>query len=169
MFHTRPDNQKPAHLCIKIMAMVPAIAIAVAIFCFSGQPADQSTVMSDGVTQMLLRLADRLHLLDLPSVDVPAICERLSTPVRKCAHITEYTCFYLSLLFGLRAWKLQSKRLLTFALALTFFYACTDEFHQLFVPGRAGRFSDVLIDCTGSAVIWLVYHWFRYRSSRMTA
>lgn len=30
-----------------------------------------------------------------------------------------------------------------------------DEIHQLFVPGRAGRFSDVCIDTLG-AVIWLL-------------
>ena len=36
----------------------------------------------------------------------------------------------------------------------------TDEFHQLFVPGRAGLFADVLIDTSGAAVamlvVWLV-------------
>ena len=31
-------------------------------------------------------------------------------------------------------------------------YAATDEFHQLFVPGRAGLFTDVLIDATGAAI-----------------
>lgn len=139
--------------CKKIMAMVPAIAIATIIFYFSSQPAAQSTVMSDGVTQMLLSIAGKLHLLEIQVVDIPAICERLSTPVRKCAHITEYTIFCLSLIFGLHAWNLHGKRLLTAALVLTFFYACTDEFHQLFVPGRAGCFSDVLIDSTGAALI----------------
>ena len=28
-------------------------------------------------------------------------------------------------------------------------YAASDEFHQLFVPGRAGRVTDVLIDSGG--------------------
>lgn len=145
----------------KMMAMVPSIAIAVAIFYFSNQPAAQSTIMSDGVTQMLLSIAGRLHLLEIRAIDVPAICELLSTPVRKCAHVTEYTCFYLSLLFGLRAWNLRGRRLLTTALAITFCYACSDEFHQLFVPGRAGRFTDVLIDCTGAAVIRVLVPRFR--------
>ncbi|WP_282209355.1 VanZ family protein [Parvibacter caecicola] len=31
-------------------------------------------------------------------------------------------------------------------------YAATDEFHQLFVPGRAGLPTDVLIDATGAAL-----------------
>ena len=39
---------------------------------------------------------------------------------------------------------------------LTFGYACTDEFHQLFVPGRAGRFTDVLIDSSGALVLSLI-------------
>ena len=30
-----------------------------------------------------------------------------------------------------------------------FLYACSDEFHQAFVPGRVGQFSDVLIDMIG--------------------
>ena len=35
-------------------------------------------------------------------------------------------------------------------------YAATDELHQLFVPGRAGLFTDVLIDATGAAIGLLV-------------
>ena len=28
-------------------------------------------------------------------------------------------------------------------------FACSDEFHQLYVPGRNGCVTDVLIDCVG--------------------
>ena len=65
---------------IKILAMLPSVAIAAAIFYFSSQPADQSTLMSNGVTQMLLSIADKLHLLELEQINVPAICEFLSMP-----------------------------------------------------------------------------------------
>ena len=59
------------------------------------------------------------------------------------------------------------------AAGLTAFYACTDEFHQLFVPGRAGLLSDVLIDSL-SAVLGLVVFlllqkfvvWFYRRKER---
>lgn len=30
-------------------------------------------------------------------------------------------------------------------------YACTDEYHQLFVPGRSGQLRDVMIDAVGAA------------------
>ena len=43
-----------------------------------------------------------------------------------------------------------------------FIYACSDEFHQAFVPGRVGQFSDVLIDMIGVLVgvisVRLVYY-----------
>ncbi|MBQ2251230.1 MAG: VanZ family protein, partial [Lachnospiraceae bacterium] len=42
---------------------------------------------------------------------------------------------------------------LRLAFVMTALYAATDEIHQLFVPGRAGRVTDVLIDCIGVAVI----------------
>jgi VanZ family protein len=47
-----------------------------------------------------------------------------------------------------------------YAMAITFLYACSDEFHQLFVPGRAGRFTDVLIDCTVAGLITIII-WIR--------
>lgn len=33
-----------------------------------------------------------------------------------------------------------------------FVYACLDEIHQKFIPGRSGQFTDVLIDCCGAFV-----------------
>ena len=48
------------------------------------------------------------------------------------------------------------RRRLFAAFAIVFCYACTDEFHQLFVPGRAGRFTDVMIDCSLVLVVTLI-------------
>ncbi len=36
--------------------------------------------------------------------------------------------------------------------AITTFYGFTDEFHQLFVPGRSADLRDVLADCVGGLV-----------------
>ena len=38
------------------------------------------------------------------------------------------------------------------AFGFAFIFACTDEIHQLFVPGRSGRIGDVLIDSRGAVV-----------------
>jgi VanZ family protein len=46
---------------------------------------------------------------------------------------------------------------------MTVGYACTDEFHQLFVPGRAGLITDVLIDSIGAVFITLILHLYMNR------
>ena len=73
--------------------------------------------------------------------------------VRKTAHFTEYAIlgalFYLNLI---QFPKLNShiKKLLL-PILFSFLYACTDELHQIFVPGRSAQFRDVLIDTLGAS------------------
>jgi VanZ family protein len=67
----------------------------------------------------------------------------LDTPLRKLAHVAEYAVLYL---LARRGWP--SGRSWLFCLA----YACSDEWHQTFVPGRAGRVSDVVIDAAAAAL-----------------
>ena len=114
------------------------------------------------------------------------IVSALSLPIRKGAHVTEYivlcisllTAFYVS---GVRKCTLEKPdgivecprgntiekpdsirgclsgyKWIVSSMIVTFLYACTDEFHQTFVPGRAGRFTDVLIDCTGALVLCIL-------------
>ena len=43
------------------------------------------------------------------------------------------------------------KYALAMSIFLSFLYACTDELHQIFVPGRSAQFRDVLIDTLGAS------------------
>ena len=123
----------------KYLAWIPALVIMTAIFWFSAQPADVSTEMSDSVTRALLWTAEAVGLTDrLSPEQVHDLCGLLATPVRKTAHITEFAVLHLTVLFALFQWELPWKKWLKAALAVTVAYACTDELHQLFVPGRAG-------------------------------
>ena len=45
-------------------------------------------------------------------------------------------------------------------------YACTDEFHQIFVPGREGAFRDVIIDTCGGITLILLYNLIRGLKNR---
>ncbi len=78
--------------------------------------------------------------------------------IRKYAHMTEYALLAVS--SGLFFRTLLRENLVCLsglsALVLCFLYACTDEFHQHFVPGRAGTFTDVLIDTAGALAGLLV-------------
>ena len=145
----------------KYLAWLPALCIAAAIFFFSAQPADVSTEVSSGVTRLLLAVAMKLNLMQAAPERLYELCELLSTPVRKCAHITEFSVLHVSVLFGLRQWGFSGKKWLRTALMATVFYACTDEFHQIFVPGRAGMIQDVMIDSIGAAIITAAL-WYRF-------
>lgn len=43
------------------------------------------------------------------------------------------------------------KYTLAMSILFSFLYACTDELHQIFVPGRSAQFRDVLIDTLGAS------------------
>ena len=57
-----------------------------------------------------------------------------------------------------------------FSFIFTALYACTDEFHQTFVPGRAGRIFDVGVDSAGAAaglfILWLVRRLIKRRNNK---
>jgi VanZ family protein len=83
---------------------------------------------------------------------------------RKCCHLMEYAFFALMAWRAIRQpqkndrrpWRWDEAGL---ALALLFLYAASDEFHQIFVPGRTALFSDVIVDTSGGviglALLWL--------------
>lgn len=138
---------------IQYSSWLPAIFMMAVIFWFSHQPADVSTEMSDQVTKTLLSMAKLAGVVRLSPGRVYELCVLLSTPVRKAAHITEYTLLYLSVLFALKRRRSEGRTWPAQAFMITVFYACTDEFHQIFIPGRAGLVTDVLIDSIGAFII----------------
>lgn len=71
--------------------------------------------------------------------------------VRKTAHFTEYAVLGAIVSSTmLSAGPLRGRRLLVCALVLVF-APSIDETIQLFVPGRCGAVTDVMIDCCGAA------------------
>jgi VanZ family protein len=78
--------------------------------------------------------------------------------VRGSAHLTEYAIFAL-LLYGLPVEKHREHwrpRWAMFCVLVAAVYALTDEFHQLFVPGRHASLLDCGLDAVGAALAMLV-------------
>ena len=72
--------------------------------------------------------------------------------VRKTAHFTEYAILGSLFFLNLRNTPLGLiKHPLATSILFSFLYACTDEIHQIFVPGRSAQFRDVLIDTLGAS------------------
>lgn len=90
-----------------------------------------------------------------------ATVEELHHLFRKMCHLTEYAILAALLWRAIRkpAWRDPAAwnwGQAGWALLVVFAYAGSDEFHQLFVPGRTSLFSDVLIDTAGGAAGLLV-------------
>ena len=68
-------------------------------------------------------------------------------------HIAEY--FILSSLIyrALEASKLSRKKRILLSILLSVSYGITDEFHQIFVPGRTFDFIDMVFNFIGSSLI----------------
>lgn len=134
----------------------------VMIYAFSAQPDVQSSQISGHVSYQIVSSCNELFELDQSVSQMEETALRIEFPVRKAAHMSEYAILALLLLSMFYAYsrrpdgKEKIYRLLFLALFCAMAYACTDEFHQLFIPGRAGRITDVLIDTTGAAIALLI-------------
>jgi len=146
----------------RLALWLPALLWYAVIFYFSAQTGAESSAVSDAVLTDFFRL-DMAHT----SWDLFLL---LSFLVRKAAHAFVY--FVQTGLLLLPLWSLIKSPKVRNAVALggCALLATLDEIHQLFVPGRSGKLSDVLIDTMGGVCflvfLWLVQWFLRRRRNR---
>lgn len=122
------------------------VLIMVLIFCLSEQDANKSSSLSHSfLASWLGELLERY---------LPRLTDQgTDHDIRKYAHMFEYFCLGISGFLFFRELFADGREPLLPAAAASFalavLYACTDEWHQTFVPGRAGRVTDVLVDAAG--------------------
>lgn len=86
--------------------------------------------------------------------------ETLTFLIRKLAHMSEYAILALFTYYALIKIAFNKRIIFQITFLISFLYACSDEFHQLFISGRSGQFTDVLIDSTGCLIMLLfLYLW----------
>lgn len=123
----------------KVYSIISCLAVLIwmgVIFYMSAQTADDSSEMSNA---LLLWIQNALG------------AELSSFLIRKAAHATEFALLAM-LLYNFIKSVYRNRFAVLISLPLTVLYAVTDEIHQLFVPGRACRFTDVLIDSAGAVL-----------------
>ncbi len=147
----------------KIILWFLCIAWAISIFCFSNQPATESNDTSLGFTKNIIIFLDKIDVIDLsdnPEIaetEIINIAEKLNNLIRKLAHFGIYMIFGI-LVFLLLKCYCESKNAVIPALIICLIYAISDEIHQLFIPGRAGKILDIGIDFMGSLTgVFLVF------------
>ena len=128
------------------------------VFIMSSFGSDSSSAQSGQIIQVLRQVFPNLN--NTSHLDAST----LVFIVRKTAHFTEYAILGILFVFFFRQFFPQknSSRYFILAILFSFFYACTDEIHQLFIPGRSGQFTDVLIDTLGASFGCLLLVLFRH-------
>lgn len=122
----------------KILLPVLALCWMMVIFWFSAAPAPESSEMSYTVGLQIGKIA----VADFDAwttEEQNAFAEKIEYPIRKMAHATEYAILGMLVSGTAYAYGICGKKAIRYAWIWATFYAATDEFHQLFVPGRSGQ------------------------------
>ena len=134
------------------------------IFWFSARNAADSSIMSSGLLHALLKICVP-HWEQRSFAEQEAIHEALHTLFRKCGHFSEFAVLGILLLQTLRhipklnpirRQKHPAAGFFALSALLALLYACSDEFHQRFVPGRSCELRDVCIDFAGACCGMLI-------------
>lgn len=136
----------------KLKYFIPAIIWMIFIFIMSHTNGNSSSSQSNFIAEIILKVIN---------IDY----NTLTFLIRKAAHMGEYALLLFFIYYALKKGTTY-KYIFSLSLLVTFLYACSDEFHQLFIPGRSGQLKDVLIDTIGGLFMLLViYLWQRKKSS----
>lgn len=143
---------------LKPVTFLPAVAVMYMIFCFSSQTGDESGSLSYTISRSIVEVGDSLFGTELSDKQIDDLAETMEYPVRKCAHMTEYSVLALSVSFPLYVYGLRRIKLVISTIVPCVVFACTDEYHQSFVDGRGPSVKDVSIDSIGViAAVFLIY------------
>lgn len=126
--------------------IVLTLAVMVCIFLFSCENSDQSSETSGNFVEIIVSIFYK-DFSNMAKYQQTEIYHKISHIIRKTAHFSVYTA--LGFCSSFAAGRKSSAKAAGVVL-FCFLYACSDELHQYFVPGRACMFTDVLIDTCGS-------------------
>ena len=139
-----------------IISWILVIIWMIIIFWLSSMDSNLSNDRSKNTINKAIETAivttNKIGITDKqPSEEIKSeVTDKLNGPLRKCMHAGVYLVLAILLINAL---LLSSKKVflsIIFTILISFIYACSDEYHQTFVIGRTGKFSDVLIDTFGS-------------------
>lgn len=136
------------HIITGISALL-LVLLYLLIFFFSGQNGEESGGLSHMVSEKCVEIINAFSGEQWTDIFREELILYFEHPIRKLAHFSEYACMGILVYFMLRPWKDRGRKLYGTVVLWVFLSAAADEFHQLFVPGRYGSFTDVCLDTCG--------------------
>ncbi len=137
-------------IIIRIILIILLIITFFYIFNFSSQDSEKSGNLSRTITVSVTKNIKKIQELDYNKKN--DVLNTIEKVIRKLAHFSEYTFLGILLMSLMSTYNLKQTNKFIISIGIGFLYACSDEFHQLFVPGRTAKFTDVLIDTSGVIV-----------------
>ncbi len=164
---------KTSNFLRPFLSALPMLAVMVVIFLFSGQQGTESAGVSNGVGEWLFGI---LGIEIPPGMSASRVPIIFGLNIRKLAHIFLYfllggTSFLFASTLPIKATRNKRPAVSGgIALVISLLYACLDEVHQSFVPGRAAQLRDVGVDAIGFVLaivlctaIWYLALWTKNR------
>lgn len=142
----------------KVIKFTLVICCMLIIFMFSSDSGTASSKKSDSV---IINLVEVISNKKVNNKDRDKYIEKYVFSVRKCAHFTIYLILGILVISLLSEYRILNFKTVLYTLLIVFLYACSDEFHQLFVSGRSSEIGDVLIDSSGGFIGSYLYYLFR--------
>lgn len=146
----------------KILSWVLVVLWMALIFYLSHQPAIESNRLSTGITEKIVVMVEKV------APDIKFNMGRFNHIIRKSAHFFAYLVLGILMINGLSSSDIYGFKGIGLAILICILYAISDEVHQLFVPGRGGQVSDVILDSVGTIVGILGYKGFSNIGKYMT-
>lgn len=123
---------------LRIILIILILCWMYVVFGFSNAGGEESTGISMRIAEFFVKDKTYIHFVE--------------QIIRKIAHLSEYAIGGF-LVYGLfLTFNLKSKTQFIGSWIFITIYAITDEVHQLFIPGRTGKVTDVLIDSLGAII-----------------
>ena len=130
---------------IQIVGRVMMIMVLMFIWGNSLLKASESAQISSNVTEKIVEIAETVD----KAVGTDLKSKITDFVIRKVAHFTQFAVLGIFTVLGF--WKNKAM-----GLYIGVFSACTDEFIQIFVPGRGPQLRDVGIDSAGFIIGFLL-------------
>ena len=132
---------------LKVIFIILIFATFVVTFGFSGQEGTESTGISRTLTLYILNIFGE-YQEPLSTEEFQLVLE-VEHIIRKIAHFSIYTFLGFCLMWFMSMFKMSRKLKIGASLGVGILYACLDEFHQSFIPGRTALIGDIFIDTAG--------------------
>lgn len=129
---------------LRVILLILLIGTFSIIFGFSSQNAEESGGLSSKITRIILSKINNGEILKQEH-----IVKRMEKIVRKIAHFSIYTIVGILIMAFVSTYSIKELDRIAISLISGIIYAYSDEIHQIFVAGRSGQITDIILDSMG--------------------